>query len=69
MDAVQRHEGPYDAVIQAVATATGVPIVDGVRSAVGIAESLVRRGLKTSKVRTYAPPRPKRVTGWPFTVD
>ncbi|WP_372697660.1 aspartate/glutamate racemase family protein [Arthrobacter sp. JSM 101049] len=54
---------------EAVAAATGVPIVDGVRSAVGIAESLVRMGLRTSKVRTYAPPRPKQVTGWPFTVD
>lgn len=51
---------------EAVAAATGVPIVDGVRSAVGVAESLVRMGLKTSKVRTYAPPRPKQVTGWPF---
>lgn len=54
---------------EAVATATGVPIVDGVRSAVGIAESLMRMGLKTSKVRTYAPPRPKQVTGWPLTMD
>ncbi|HXD28070.1 MAG TPA: aspartate/glutamate racemase family protein [Arthrobacter sp.] len=54
---------------EAVAAATGVPIVDGVRSAVGIAESLVRMGLKTSKVRTYAPPRPKQITGWPFAVD
>lgn len=54
---------------EAVAAATGVPIVDGVRSAVGIAESLVRMGLKTSKVRTYAPPRPKQITGWPIAVD
>lgn len=46
--------------------ATGVPIVDGVRAAVTIAESLVRMGLSTSKVRTYAPPRPKRVSGWPL---
>lgn len=53
---------------EAVAAATGVPIVDGVRSAVGIAESLVRMGLRTSKVRTYAPPRPKQVTGWPFRI-
>ncbi|WP_199259309.1 aspartate/glutamate racemase family protein [Paracoccus binzhouensis] len=45
---------------------TGVPVVDGVASAVTIAESLVRLGLKTSKVRTYAPPRPKRVTGFPL---
>ena len=50
-----------------VAAATGVPIVDGVRAAVTIAESLVRMGLSTSKVRTYAPPRPKQITGWPIT--
>ena len=45
---------------------TGVPVVDGVAAAVGIAESLVRLGLSTSKVRTFAPPRPKLVTGWPI---
>lgn len=45
---------------------TGVPVVDGVAAAVTIAESLVRLGLGTSKVRTYAPPRPKRVTGFPL---
>lgn len=50
-----------------VAQATGVPIVDGVRAAVTIAESLVRLGLSTSKVRTYATPRPKVVTGCPIT--
>ena len=46
---------------------TGVPVVDGVAAAVTVAESLVRLGLSTSKVRTYAPPRPKRMTGWPIT--
>ncbi|TSD96195.1 Asp/Glu/hydantoin racemase [Gordonia rubripertincta] len=51
-----------------VRAATGVPIVDGVRSAVTIAEGLVRMGLSTSKVRTYAKPREKRITGWPFRV-
>jgi allantoin racemase len=50
-----------------VAAATGVPIVDGVRAAVTIAESLVRLGLSTSKVRTYATPRRKVITGWPIT--
>ncbi|MCI9888905.1 Asp/Glu/hydantoin racemase [Micrococcales bacterium 31B] len=45
----------------------GVPVVDGVAAAVTIAESLVRLGLTTSKVRTYAAPRPKTVTGWPVT--
>ena len=45
---------------------TGVPVVDGVAAAVTIAESLVRLGLSTSKVRTYAPPRRKRITGFPL---
>ncbi|MCV2219934.1 aspartate/glutamate racemase family protein [Thauera sp. Sel9] len=45
---------------------TGVPVVDGVAAAVTIAESLVRLGLQTSKVRTYAPPRPKNVIGFPL---
>ncbi len=45
---------------------TGVPVIDGVAAAVTVAESLVRLGLATSKVRTYAPPRPKRITGWPL---
>lgn len=44
---------------------TGVPVVDGVTAAVTIAESLVRLGLSTSKIRTYATPRPKKVVGWP----
>lgn len=52
---------------QKVRDKTGVPVVDGVASAVTIAEALVRMGLKTSKVRTYAPPRPKRITGFPLT--
>ncbi len=34
-------------------------------AAVTIAESLVRLGLSTSKIRTYATPRPKKVIGWP----
>ncbi len=51
---------------QAVRTATGVPVVDGVTAAVKLAESLVGLGLSTSKVRTFAPPRTKRVTGWPL---
>ncbi len=47
----------------------GVPVVDGVAAAVTIAESLVRLGLSTSKVRTYAPPRPKKIIGWPFAAS
>jgi allantoin racemase len=52
---------------EAVRRATAVPVVDGVTAAVKLAESLVALGLSTSKVRTYAPPRRKRVTGWPLT--
>lgn len=51
----------------AVRSAVGVPVVDGITAAVKLAESLVALGLGTSKVRTYATPRPKRITGWPLT--
>ncbi|GAA3482027.1 aspartate/glutamate racemase family protein [Streptomyces yanii] len=50
-----------------IGDATGVPVVDGVAAAVALAEGLVRLGLTTSKVRSYAQPRPKTVTGWPIT--
>lgn len=50
---------------RAVRDAAGVPVVDGVGAAVTVAESLIRLGLSTSKVRTYAPPRQKTITGWP----
>jgi len=51
---------------QQIRERAGVPVVDGVTAAVALAESLVRLGLKTSKVRTYAPPRTKKMIGWPF---
>lgn len=57
--------GGMAGLTEAVAERTGVPVVDGVASAVTIAESLVRLGLRTSKVRTYAPPRPKTFRSWP----
>ncbi|MDX1887115.1 aspartate/glutamate racemase family protein [Mycolicibacterium sp. 120270] len=53
----------------AVAAATGVPVVDGVTAAVKLAEALVGLGLTTSKSRTFAAPRDKRITGWPLTPD
>ncbi len=49
-----------------VEAAAGVPVVDGVTAAVGLAESLVRLGLRTSKAGGYAPPRRKNITGWPI---
>ncbi|CAA0086524.1 Hydantoin racemase [Starkeya nomas] len=41
----------------------GVPVIDGVASAVALAEGLVRIGLATSKAGAYAPPRPKAYAG------
>ncbi|WP_190812505.1 aspartate/glutamate racemase family protein [Saccharopolyspora pogona] len=57
--------GGMSGLTERVVERTGVPVVDGVTAAVTIAESLVRLGLTTSKVRTYAPPRPKAMTNWP----
>ncbi len=42
---------------------TGVPVLDGVASAVKMVEGLVGLGLGTSKVGGYAWPRPKNYTG------
>jgi allantoin racemase len=41
----------------------GVPVIDGVASAVKLAEALAALGLKTSKVGAYALPRPKPYLG------
>ncbi len=41
----------------------GAPVLDGVACAVGLAETLARLGLRTSKRNTYAPPRPKSYSG------
>ena len=57
--------GGMAGLTEAVAERTGAPVVDGVAAAVTIAEGLVRLGLTTSRVRTYAPPRPKTIVGWP----
>jgi allantoin racemase len=41
----------------------GLPVIDGVASAVKLAEAFGALGLKTSKIGTYAPPRPKSYLG------
>jgi allantoin racemase len=41
----------------------GIPVIDGVGSAVALIESLVRQGLRTSKHGPYAQPRAKAYTG------
>jgi allantoin racemase len=41
----------------------GLPVLDGVASAVKLAEAFGALGLKTSKIGAYAPPRPKPYLG------
>lgn len=57
--------GGMSGLAERVVARTGAPVVDGVAAAVTVAESLVRLGLTTSKLRTYAPPRPKHIANWP----
>lgn len=45
-----------------------VPVIDGVGAAVRLAEAIVGLGLKTSKLSTFAPPEPKKIIGWPFSL-
>lgn len=58
--------GGMAGLAEAVRHRTGVPVVDGVPAAVTTAEALVTMGLSTSKTRTFAPARVKKVSGWPF---
>jgi allantoin racemase len=41
----------------------GLPVIDGVASAVKLAEAFATLGLKTSKIGAYAAPRPKTYLG------
>ncbi len=45
-----------------LSAAVGVPVLDGVKCAVKLAEALAALGLKTSKAKTYAPPFTKKYT-------
>jgi allantoin racemase len=49
-----------------LAATHGLPVIDGVAAAVTLAESLVRLGLKTSRLGPYAAPRSKTYSG-PFS--
>lgn len=44
--------------------ALGIPVIDGVASALGLAEMLIRCGLSTGKQGSYAPPLTKVYSGW-----
>ena len=46
-----------------LAAAHGIPVIDGVASAVVLVEGLARLGLRTAKSGPYAPPLPKRYDG------
>jgi allantoin racemase len=48
---------------QALAAEHGCPVIEGVSTAVGLAEMLVRAGLKTSKRGGYALGTPKKLVG------
>lgn len=48
----------------ALAEVVGVPVIDPVAAGVVLAESLVRLGLRTSKVCSYGSPLPKARPGW-----
>ena len=52
---------------EAITARLGVPVIDGVAAAVGLAQTLVGLGMKTSKVSTYARPEQKPIRGWPFS--
>jgi allantoin racemase len=56
--------GGMAGLMERVRATTGTPVVDGVTAAVTIAEGLVRMRLTTSKIRTYASPRPKTFKAW-----
>jgi allantoin racemase len=46
----------------------GVPVIDGVGAAVGLAEVLVRMGKRTSKAGPFSPPiAGKHRPGWPVS--
>lgn len=50
---------------QEVSAVLGAPVVDGVAAAVGLAESLLRQSLSTSRVGTFARHTGKHIYGFP----
>jgi len=54
---------------EAITSELRVPVIDGVGAAVRLAEAVVGLGLKTSKLSTYAVPEPKKIIGWPLSVN
>jgi allantoin racemase len=58
--------GGMAGLAEAIEDALKVPVVDPVAAGVVMAESLVRLGLRTSKVNSLATPPAKDLVGWPL---
>ena len=54
-------------VVDAVTAKLGVPVVDGVAAAVGLAQAVVGLGLSTSKAGVYAPGPDNPRSHWPIS--
>jgi allantoin racemase len=54
-------------VTSAISAKLGVPAIDGVAAAVGLAQAVVNLGLSTSKAGVYAPGPPNPRTHWPLS--
>lgn len=54
-------------LMQALSAEFGLPVIDGISCAVGMAEALVAAGLSTSKARTYASAVDKRTSVRPLS--
>lgn len=54
-------------VTAAISGKLGVPAIDGVAAAVGLAQAVVALGLSTSKAGVYAPGPPNPRTHWPLS--
>ncbi len=54
-------------VTAAISTKLGVPAIDGVAAAVGLAQTVVNLGLSTSKAGVYAPGPTNPRTYWPLS--
>ena len=54
--------GGFDKELEA---AIAAPVVDGIVAAVKMAEACLAYGVSTSKVNSYATPKPQPISGWP----
>lgn len=60
--------GGMAGLAERVAERTGLPVIDGIAAAVGLAEAIHRQGLKPSKHLSFEEPPAKTMLGWPIPV-